>query len=269
MQRVRYYEYGGPEVLTVEAVDPPTPQTGQVLLRTEAIGVNFVDTRFRRGPGSGSIFQRPLPGRPTGDVVGVVEQVGPDVDPHLMGTRVAALAEDAYADYVVADAAWLAAVPDALEPGDASTLAMSGPVALRVLRAARPDAGVSSAHCSATARSRDTPPDCTCRCDPDEHRLSGPRHRRPRHRQDRRENHRTVAVPLDQIGASFGGPAMGVFAASRTATGGFRSLACLPAAIQPGLSRIPRLLPRGVSAVPFGSRHGHLGRRRSQDVRRG
>ena len=71
MQRVRYYEYGGPEVLTVEAVDPPTPQTGQVLLRTEAIGVNFVDTRFRRGPGSGSIFQRPLPGRPTGDVVGV------------------------------------------------------------------------------------------------------------------------------------------------------------------------------------------------------
>ncbi|MFC4998228.1 zinc-binding dehydrogenase [Dactylosporangium cerinum] len=141
MQRVRYYEYGGPEVLTVEAVDPPAPQAGQVLLRTEAVGVNFVDTRFRRGPGSGSIFQRPLPGRPTGDVVGVVDQVGPDVDPRLVGTRVAALAEDAYADYVVADAAWLAAVPDGLEPGDASMLAMSGPVALRVLRAARPEPG--------------------------------------------------------------------------------------------------------------------------------
>jgi NADPH:quinone reductase-like Zn-dependent oxidoreductase len=136
MRRVRYYEYGDPEVLTVEEADPPVPHQGQVLLRAEAIGVNFVDTRFRRGPGSGSIFQRPLPGRPTGDVAGTVVRVGPGVDPHLVGRRVAALAEDAYADYVVADAAWLAAVPDRLSPGDASMLAMSAPVALRILRAA-------------------------------------------------------------------------------------------------------------------------------------
>lgn len=137
MRRVRYYEYGGPEVLTVEDADQPVPQAGQVLLRAEAIGVNFVDTRFRRGPGSGSIFQRPLPGRPTGDVVGTVVGVGPGVDPRLRGRRVAALAEDAYADHVVADASWLAAVPDHLDSGDASMLAMSAPVALRILRAAR------------------------------------------------------------------------------------------------------------------------------------
>ncbi|MEU8608653.1 zinc-binding dehydrogenase [Actinoplanes sp. NPDC048791] len=141
MQRVRYYEYGGPEVLTVEDADEPAPQAGQVLLRAQAIGVNFVDTRFRRGPGSGSIFQRPLPGRPTGDVVGTVVRVGPGVDRGLMGRRVAALAEDAYADYVVAEASWLAAVPDHLESGDASTLAMSAPVALRILRAARLKSG--------------------------------------------------------------------------------------------------------------------------------
>lgn len=136
MRRVRYYAYGGPEVLTVEDVDQPTPQAGQVLLRTEAVGVNFVDTRFRRGPGSGRIFQRPLPGRPTGDVVGTVTRTGPGIDPQLIGRRVAALAEDAYADFVVAEARWLASVPDYLEPGDASTLAMSAPVALRILRAA-------------------------------------------------------------------------------------------------------------------------------------
>jgi NADPH:quinone reductase-like Zn-dependent oxidoreductase len=141
MRRVRYYEYGGPEVLTVEDVDEPVPQAGQVLLQAEAIGVNFVDTRFRRGPGSGSIFQRPLPGRPTGDVVGTVTRVGPGVDPHLVGRRVATLAEDAYADYVVAEASWLAAVPDHLGPGNASTLAMSAPVALRILRAARLNPG--------------------------------------------------------------------------------------------------------------------------------
>ncbi|XVU22013.1 quinone oxidoreductase family protein [Actinoplanes sp. CA-054009] len=141
MRRVRYYEYGGPEVLTVEDVEPPVPEAGQVLLRTEAIGVNFVDTRFRRGPGSGRIFQRLLPGRPTGDVVGTVAGVGAGADPKLIGRRVAALAEDAYADYVVAEAAWLAAVPAGLGAGDASTLAMSAPVALRILRAARLNAG--------------------------------------------------------------------------------------------------------------------------------
>ncbi|MFC6022222.1 zinc-binding alcohol dehydrogenase family protein [Plantactinospora solaniradicis] len=141
MRRVRYYEYGGPEVLTVEEVDQPVPQAGQVLLRAEAIGVNFVDTRFRRGPGSGSIFQRPLPGRPTGDVVGTVTRVGPGVDPQLVGRRVAALAEDAYADFVVAEALWLAAVPDRLDSGDASMLAMSAPVALRILRAAPLNSG--------------------------------------------------------------------------------------------------------------------------------
>ncbi|GIE60743.1 NADPH:quinone reductase-like Zn-dependent oxidoreductase [Actinoplanes octamycinicus] len=136
MRRVRYYQYGGPEVLTVEDVDPPAPQAGQVLLRVEAVGVNFVDTRFRRGPGSGSIFERPLPGRPTGDVVGTITRVGPGGDARLIGRRVAALAEDAYADYAVAEAQWLAPVPENLGAGDASMLAMSAPVALRVLRSA-------------------------------------------------------------------------------------------------------------------------------------
>jgi NADPH2:quinone reductase len=136
MRRVRYYVYGEPEVLTLEEVLTPTPQAGQVLVRVEAIGVNFVDTRFRRGPGTGSIFQRPLPGRPTGDVVGTVTATGPGVDTRQLGRRVAVLAEDAYAEFVVADASWLVAVPEHLSSADASMLAMSAPVALRILRAA-------------------------------------------------------------------------------------------------------------------------------------
>jgi NADPH:quinone reductase len=136
MRRVRYYAYGGPEVLTSEEVPIPAPQDGQVLVRVEAVGVNFVDTRFRRGPGSGNIFQRPLPGRPTGDVVGTVTETGPGVDTQLLGRRVAVLAEDAYAEFVVTDASWLAPVPEHLGSADASMLAMSAPVALRILRAA-------------------------------------------------------------------------------------------------------------------------------------
>lgn len=139
MRRVRYHEHGGPEVLTVEEVEPMEPGPGQVVIAAEAIGVNFADTRFRRG--GGSIFRRPLPGRPTGDVVGTVTEVGPGVDAALAGTRVAALAEDAYADRVAADARWLAAVPEDLDPGDASMLPMGAPLALRLLRAARLEEG--------------------------------------------------------------------------------------------------------------------------------
>jgi NADPH:quinone reductase len=142
VRRVRFHEYGGPEVLKVEEADVPVPGKGQVLIRTTAIGANFVDTKFRRGPSAGSLFTMPLPGSPTGDVVGVVEATGPGVDTGLAGTRVAALAEkDAFADYVLADAAWLAPVPADLDDAAASVLSSPAPVALRVLRAGRVAAG--------------------------------------------------------------------------------------------------------------------------------
>jgi NADPH2:quinone reductase len=133
VRRVRYYDYGDPDVLTIEEAEAPVPGRGQVLLRAEVIGANFVDTQFRRGALSGP-YQRPLPGLLTGDVVGVVDAVGPDVDPGLVGQRVAALAEDAFADYVLVDANWLAAVPDGIDDGMASMLPMGAPVALRALR---------------------------------------------------------------------------------------------------------------------------------------
>jgi NADPH2:quinone reductase len=95
VRRVRYHEYGGPEVLKIEEADVPAPGDRQVLIRAEVIGANFVDTKFRQGPTSGAIFGRPLPGSPTGDVVGIVESVGAGVDPALVGRRVAAQVREA------------------------------------------------------------------------------------------------------------------------------------------------------------------------------
>jgi NADPH:quinone reductase-like Zn-dependent oxidoreductase len=141
MRRVRYQEYGGPEVLRVEEVEVPEPGPGQVLLRTEAVGANFVDTKFRRG-GDG-IFHRPLPGILTGDVVGSVVAVGDGVTGVAAGERVAALAEDAFADQVVVDADWLVPVPAGMDAATASMLPMGGPVALGALRAGRLAAGES------------------------------------------------------------------------------------------------------------------------------
>lgn len=139
MRRVRYHEYGGPEVLRIEEADIPTPRDGEVLIRTEAIGANFVDTKFRQG--AGSIFQRPLPWTVSGDVVGVVEAVGAGVDSALIGTRVSGLSEDAFADYAVTEAAWLADVPPGLDVGAATMLSMVGPVARGVLRMGRAGPG--------------------------------------------------------------------------------------------------------------------------------
>ena len=140
MRRVRYYEFGGPEVLRVEETEVPVPGPGQVLIKTEAIGTSYVDTAFRRGA---SPLGRPaLPGSPHGDVVGTVEAAGDEAGAALAGERVVALVNpDAYADYVVAETAWLGRVPAGTDPGTASVLAMPAPVALEVLRAGRLAAG--------------------------------------------------------------------------------------------------------------------------------
>jgi NADPH:quinone reductase-like Zn-dependent oxidoreductase len=136
MRRVRYHEYGGPKVLRIEEVDVPRPEAGQVLIRTEAIGGSFVDTALRAG--ISRLGQSPLPGSPHGDVVGTVEALGSGVRNVRVGDRVVALvAVDAYADFALADADWLAPVPPGLDVGLASVLAMPAPVALRVLRTGR------------------------------------------------------------------------------------------------------------------------------------
>jgi NADPH:quinone reductase len=137
MRRVRYHSHGGPEVLVTEEADIPQPGPGQVLIRSEAIGTNYVDVQLRRETDPDSMYFRSLPATVTGDVVGTVEQVGPDADPALVGSRVAVLLEDAYADYVVAATDWLARVPDRLGPGAASMLPTVGAVAFGALHTAR------------------------------------------------------------------------------------------------------------------------------------
>jgi NADPH:quinone reductase-like Zn-dependent oxidoreductase len=137
MRRVCYHSHGGPEVLAIEEADIPAPGPGQVLIRTEAVGLNYVDVQIRRETTAGSIYYRPLPGKLTGDVVGTVEQVGPNTDAALGGRRVAVLLEDGCADYVVADTDWLADAPAGLSAGAASLLPTAGAVALGALRTGR------------------------------------------------------------------------------------------------------------------------------------
>lgn len=135
MRLISYHEHGSPDVLRVEEAPEPAPGPGRLLLRTEAVGVNFIETQLRRNTAP---FPSDLPGRPSGDVVGRVEGLGAGVDGPAPGTRVAAFAVPAaYADLVVVDADRALVVPDGVDPATATALGSTAQTAWSVLDAAR------------------------------------------------------------------------------------------------------------------------------------
>jgi NADPH2:quinone reductase len=139
MRAVRYHRHGGPDVLQLDDVPVPAPGPGQVLIEAEAIGANAIDTVLRRG---NSPWDRPLPGTLTGDVVGRIVDLGPDTLPGVAaGQRVSALTVDAFADYTVADAGFLAAIPEEADAAEATMMSLTAPLARRVLESGRIPAG--------------------------------------------------------------------------------------------------------------------------------
>lgn len=85
MKALRVSEFGGPEVLKVHDVTDPKPDSGQVLVRVKAAGVNPVDTYIR----AGAYARKPdLPYTPGTDAAGVVEAVGPKAKRFKVGDRV-------------------------------------------------------------------------------------------------------------------------------------------------------------------------------------
>lgn len=89
MRAVVMREFGTAAVLAPEDVQEPRPLAGEVLVRVGAVAVartRDVATRSGRHPFSSQVT---LPHVLGGDFAGVVEEVGPGVDPALAGTPVA------------------------------------------------------------------------------------------------------------------------------------------------------------------------------------
>ncbi len=119
MQAVEVAETGGPEVLRAVDRPVPTPAEGEVLIRADAIGVNYIDTYFRSG-----LYPRALPFVVGTEVCGTVAAVGDGVEVLAEGDRVVtASAVGAYAEYCTAPADFVAYVPDAV-PSDAVASAL-------------------------------------------------------------------------------------------------------------------------------------------------
>ncbi len=91
-------------------------------MRTTAIGVNFIDTYFREG-----IYPRDLPFVPGSEGAGVVEAVGAEARGLVVGDRVAwCQVPGSYAQYVVAPAEALVAVPDGVDDPVAASMLLQG-----------------------------------------------------------------------------------------------------------------------------------------------
>lgn len=138
MRAIVMHETGGPEVLRLEEVPTPAVGPGQVLVRTEAVGVGYADTLLR---GGAFPFPAPLPAVFGFEAAGTVTEVGEGVDPSLSGARAHVMnldgASGAYAEYVAADAGALTLIPEEVTATDAIAVAVQGALALALLRAAR------------------------------------------------------------------------------------------------------------------------------------
>lgn len=108
MRAIRIESKGGPEVLQFVEVPDPTPGPGQVLVRTEAVGLNFIDIYQREG-----LYPLPTPYTPGQEAAGVVEEIGAGVTEFRAGDRVAYQgALGAYAELQAVDADRLVPLPD-------------------------------------------------------------------------------------------------------------------------------------------------------------
>jgi NADPH2:quinone reductase len=112
----------------------PSPGPGEVLIKAEAIGVNFVDTYFRSGA-----YPHKLPLVLGAEVGGTVEALGDGVTALRVGDRVAtADAVGAYAEYCVAPANVVASVPDGVSTDVAAAAILKGMTAHLLIKSVFP-----------------------------------------------------------------------------------------------------------------------------------
>lgn len=130
--RVIVDAFGEVDRLRVERGLPlPVPGRGEVRICVEASSVQYTDTIIRRG-------RYPDAGRPPltlgYDLVGRIDTLGPQVEGWSPGQRVADLTKlGANASHVIRPIAGLVAVPESVEPAEATALILSGVTAYQML----------------------------------------------------------------------------------------------------------------------------------------
>ena len=113
MKAIRVSVTGEAGVLEYAEVPVPAVKSGEVLVRVEAIGVNFLDVYHRSG-----LYPMPLPFTPGSEGAGVIEETG---------ERVAwAMVPGAYAEYAAVPAAKLVPLPPSIDARTAAAVMLQG-----------------------------------------------------------------------------------------------------------------------------------------------
>jgi NADPH2:quinone reductase len=127
---IRIHQTGGPEVLKWEEVDVGDPGPGQVKLRQEAAGLNFIDVYHRTG-----LYKQDMPFTPGVEGAGVVDAVGPDVADLKPGDRVAYAGPiGGYVEERLIDAGRVVKLPDGISSEQAAGMMLQGMTAHMLLR---------------------------------------------------------------------------------------------------------------------------------------
>jgi NADPH2:quinone reductase len=122
MKAIQIQETGGPEVLKLVELPIPTPGSGQLLIRVEAVGVNFIEIYFRKGQ-----YKATFPLVPGSEAAGTVEELGPGVNGFKPGDSVASAGVlGSYAEYALVPAAQLVKVPGGVTPEQAAAVMLQG-----------------------------------------------------------------------------------------------------------------------------------------------
>ena len=105
-----------------ESVDDPIPGAGDVLVRMESIGVNFIDIYFRKGQ-----YKSALPFTPGSEGAGTVVAVGEGVSDVAVGDHVASQSfRGSYAELALAPADKVVRVPDGVDTKQAGAIMLQG-----------------------------------------------------------------------------------------------------------------------------------------------
>ncbi len=134
MHAIVCHEHGGPEVMRYDEVPQPEPTEREVLIRADAIGVNYVDTMRR----SGKHPSAPKPPFTPGiEVCGRVTEIGSPqkTSRFQVGDRVIGrcVTHGAYAEYVCVEERFTLPCPDDLPAEQGAALFVTGQTAYHAL----------------------------------------------------------------------------------------------------------------------------------------
>ncbi|WP_263377674.1 quinone oxidoreductase family protein [Granulicella paludicola] len=122
MRAIQIQKTGGPEVLELAELPVPSPAAGQVQVRIEAVGVNFIDTYLREGR-----YPATLPFVPGQEAAGVVTALGEGATGFAVGDRVAWNGvRGTYAEYACPPASEVLHVPANMTSEQAAAVLLQG-----------------------------------------------------------------------------------------------------------------------------------------------